>query len=234
MENPLILLIILITLAMMPALLTAETDQPSATNSPISQPLIREGTLAVKLAGDLKLRTPENEAEAEDLLSTIQIAKAYVDAQREYAGKDRDGSGILQYAQRFLSHKGKKDGLYWEAAAGEVSSPLGPLFVQATEEGYTARKPGEEHRPYHGYYFKILKSQGSNAPGGERDYVIKGRMTGGFGLLAYPAGYGVSGIMTFMVNEDGIVCQKDLGPTTEEIAKAVTKYDPDTIWKQVK
>ncbi len=164
-------------------------------------------------------------------LSTIQVSLAYVDAQREYASKDRDGSGVLQYAKRFRSHSGMKDGLYWEAGAGEESSPMGPLFETAADEGYTARKPGEKHKPYHGYYFRILKSQGSNAPGGKLDYIINGKMTAGFGLLAYPAVYGVSGIMTFVVNQQGVVYEKDLGPGTEEIAKTVTEYNPDDTWK---
>ncbi|HXW68821.1 MAG TPA: DUF2950 domain-containing protein, partial [Dissulfurispiraceae bacterium] len=167
-------------------------------------------------------------------LNTIQVSLRYVDAQRDYAAKDRDGSGVLQYAQRFRSHNGKKDGLYWEAAPGEEGSPLGPLVVRATEEGYTARKPGEKRIPYHGYYFNILKSQGSNAPGGAMDYVLNGKMTAGFGLLAYPAQYGVSGIMTFEINQQGIVYEKDLGPGTEELAKAITKYDPDKTWQKVK
>ena len=167
-------------------------------------------------------------------LSTIQVSMAYVDAQREYAGKDRDGSGVLQYAQRFVSHEDRKDGLYWKAAAGEESSPLGPLFAQATGEGYTVRKPSEKHKPYHGYYFKILKGQGSKAPGGDIDYIVDGKMTAGFGLLTYPAEYGASGIMTFMVNQQGIVYEKDLGPKTEEMVKALTKYDPDETWKPVK
>ncbi len=167
-------------------------------------------------------------------LSTIQVSLAYVDAQREYASKDRDGGGVLQYAQRFVSHPGKRDGLYWEAAPGEESSPMGPLFVQATDEGYTIRKPGEKHRPYHGYYFKILKGQGSKAPGGELEYIIKGKMTAGFGLFAYPAQYGVSGIMSFMVNQQGTVYEKDLGTKTGEIAETVTKYDPDSTWNQIK
>ena len=167
-------------------------------------------------------------------LNTIQVSLHYVDAQREYVRKDRDGSGVLQYAQRFRSHKGKKDGLYWEAEPGEEGSPLGPLVARAAEEGYTVRKPGEKRVPYHGYYFNILKSQGSNAPGGEMDYVSKGKMTAGFGLLAYPAQYGVSGIMTFEVNQQGIVYEKDLGPRTEEAAKAITKYDPDKTWQKVK
>ncbi len=165
-------------------------------------------------------------------LNTIQVSLAYVDAQREYAGKDRDGTGILQYAQHFLSHEGKKDGLYWEVAAGGDSSPLGPLVARAAEEGYSVRKPGEKHKPYHGYYFKILKSQGSKAPGGTLDYIINGKMTAGFGLLAYPAVYGVSGIMTFVVNQQGIVYEKDLGQKSEGLAKSMTKYDPDKTWKK--
>jgi hypothetical protein len=166
-------------------------------------------------------------------LNTIQVALAYVDAQREYARKNRNGDGVLQYAQHFVSHKGKKDGLYWEAGPGEDKSPLGPLFARATEEGYTVGKKGEKHAPYYGYYFKILKSQGSNAPGGELEYMTNGKMISGFGLVAYPAQYGVSGIMTFIVNQQGIVYEKNLGPKTEEIAKAMTKYDPDKTWKQV-
>ena len=164
-------------------------------------------------------------------LYTIRVSLAYVEAQREYASKDRNGDGV-QYAQHFVSRKGKKDGLYWEAAHGEKRSPLGPLVASATEEGYTVSK-GQRPSPYHGYYFKILKSQGSNAPGGELDYVVNGKMAGGFGLIAYPAQYGVSGIMTFTVNQLGIVFEKDLGPKTEEIAKAITKYDPDKTWNKM-
>ncbi len=165
-------------------------------------------------------------------LNAIQVALAYVDAQNEYASKDRDGDGVLQYAKKFVSHTGKKDGLYWDAAPGEEASPLGPLFARATEEGYTFRKKGEKFAPYHGYHFTMLKSQGRNAPGGELAYVINGRMTAGFGLVAYPAEYGVSGIMTLIVNQQGIVYEKDLGPKTEEFAKGMKKYDPDKTWKQ--
>jgi hypothetical protein len=164
-------------------------------------------------------------------LNTIQVALAYVDAQRQYASKARDGDGVLQYAQHFMSRKGRKDGLYWEAAPGEEMSPLGPLFARATEEGYAFKKK-EKPTPYYGYYFRILKGQGSNAPGGEREYLTNGKMTSGFGLVAYPAQYGVSGIMTFIVNQLGTVYQKDLGPKTEDLAKAMTKYDPDKTWKQ--
>jgi hypothetical protein len=165
-------------------------------------------------------------------LNTIQVSLAYADAQHEYAGKDHSGDGVLQYAQHFLSHKNKKDGLYWETAPGEEISPLGPLIARATEEGYIIRK-GEKPAPYHGYYFRILKSQGSSAPGGELDYVVNGKMVAGFGLVAYPAHYGVSGIMTFMVNQLGVVYEKDLGSKTEEIAKTITRYDPDKTWNKV-
>ncbi len=164
-------------------------------------------------------------------LNAIQVALAYVDAQHEYASKDRDGDGVLQYARKFMSRPGKRDGLYWEAAPGGEASPLGPLFARATEEGYTFKK-GEKSSPYHGYFFKILKSQGSKAPGGEINYIVNDRMTAGFGLLAYPAEYGVSGIMTFIVNQEGVVYEKDLGPKTAEMAKAMTKYDPDQTWKR--
>jgi hypothetical protein len=164
-------------------------------------------------------------------LNTIQVSLAYVAAQREYASKDRNGDGI-QYAQHFLSQKGKKDGLYWEATPEEEISPLGPLLARASKEGYAFRKD-EKPIPYHGYYFKILKSQGSNAPGGELDYIVDGKMAGGFGLLAYPSEYGVSGIMTFVVNQQGIMYEKDLGSRTQEIAKAMIKYDPDKTWKKV-
>ncbi len=167
-------------------------------------------------------------------LNTIQFSLHYVDSQREYAGKDRDGSGVVQYAQRFKSHKDKKDGLFWVVAPGEEESPLGPLVARAAEEGYIPHKPGEKRVPYHGYYFNILKSQGSDVPGGAMDYVVNGKMTAGFGLLAYPAQYGVSGIMTFVVNQQGIVYEKDLGPGTEGAGKAITKYDPDKTWQKVK
>ena len=167
-------------------------------------------------------------------LNTIQFSLHYVDAQREYAVKDRDGSGVLQYAQRFKSHKDKKDGLFWVVAPGEEESPLGPLVARAAEEGYTPHKPGEKRVPYHGYYYNILKSQGSDVTGGAMDYVVNGKMTAGFGLLAYPAQYGVSGIMTFVVNQQGIVYEKDLGSGTEGAAKTITKYDPDKTWQKVK
>jgi hypothetical protein len=165
-------------------------------------------------------------------LDTIQTCLAYVDAQREYALKDQDGDGLLAYAQKFWSTKGKRDGLYWEAKEGEEQSPMGPLAAEAVREGYTPRKPGDKPMPFHGYFYRILKTQGKNAPGGAYDYVVKGKMIGGFGLVAYPSEYGASGVMTFIVNHDGVVYEKDLGVGTTNIANAMTKFDPDQTWKK--
>ncbi len=166
-------------------------------------------------------------------LNAIQVCLAYVDAQREYVLKDRDGDKLLEYAQRFISKEGEKDGLYWEAKEGEEQSPLGPLVAKAANEGYAGKKSGDRRTPYHGYYYRILKAQGKNAPGGEYDYVVKGKMIGGFALVAYPAEYGNSGVMTFIVNQDGVVYEKDLGKDTEKIAAVIKKFDPDGTWKKV-
>jgi hypothetical protein len=166
-------------------------------------------------------------------LNTIQVCLAYVDAQREYALKSRDRGGLLEYAQKFASEKDKKDGLYWKAKEGEEQSPLGPLAAKAAREGYTRKKSGEKPSPYHGYYYKILKAQGESAPGGAYDYVVKGKMIGGFALVAHPAEYGNSGVMTFMVNHEGAVYQKDFGKETEKIVGAMKNYNPDKTWKKV-
>ena len=159
-------------------------------------------------------------------ISAIQTSLAYVDAQEEYADKNR-GDGVGVYAQRFISQDGKKDGLYWPTAAGEDESPLGELFAAATKQGYHA---GEGRSPYHGYYYRILTKQGPAATGGAHDYVVKGRMIGGFGLVAYPAQYRNSGVMTFIVNQDGVVYQKDLGWDTPVVAEEMTAYNPDKTW----
>lgn len=160
-------------------------------------------------------------------LDAIQTALAYVDAQNEYADKDRgEGAGI--YAQRFLSTSGKKDGLFWRDDSDP--SPLGPLVAEASAEGY---KRGERLAPYHGYHFRILKGQGSDAPGGALNYVVKGKMIGGFGLIAWPAEYGNSGVMTFVVNHAGTVYEKDLGARTDFIAPRTTLFGPDQTWKKV-
>ena len=164
-------------------------------------------------------------------LNTIQTCLAYVDAQREYAVKDRDGDGLFEYAQKFVSTPGKKDGLYWEAKAGEEESPFGDFAARATREGY--RKTNNKPVPYHGYYFKVLKAQGRNAPGGAYDYIVNGKMIGGFALVAYPAQYGSSGVMTFIVNHDGVVYQKESGQNTEKTAQAMKLFNPDSTWKKV-
>jgi hypothetical protein len=162
-------------------------------------------------------------------LDAIEVCRAYVDAQTDYATKDRNNDGFIEYAQKFVSSPGKRDGLYWPSEAGEEQSPIGALMASARAEGYG--KSREKPSPYHGYYYRILKAQGDNAPGGAEDYVVKGHMVGGFGLVAFPAQYGVSGIMTFIVNHDGNVYQKDLGPDTAAIAEKMTLYDPDKSWK---
>jgi DUF2950 family protein len=161
-------------------------------------------------------------------LDAIQTSLAFVDAENEYADKDR-GAGPGVYAQRIVSSPGKKDGLYWPADGDQ--SPLGELAAEASAEGY---KVGSgEPQPYHGYYYRILTRQGPNAPGGEMDYVVNGKMIGGFALVAYPAEYGNSGVMTFVVNHRGTVYQKDLGELTEAIAKRMKSFDPDQTWKKV-
>ena len=159
-------------------------------------------------------------------LNAIQTSLAYVDAQDEYAAKDR-GAGVGVYAQRFVSEPDKKNGLYWPTAAGEEESPLGELFAAASKQGYRA---GEGRTPYHGYYYKILTKQGPAAPGGAHDYVVNGKMIGGFALVAYPAEYRNSGVMTFLVNYDGTVYQKDLGRDTTALAEEMTAYNPDKTW----
>ncbi|HEY5973894.1 MAG TPA: DUF2950 domain-containing protein [Geobacteraceae bacterium] len=165
-------------------------------------------------------------------LEVIEVLRAYVDAQREYASKDRDSDAVLEFAQKFRSTPGKKDGLYWETKDGVETSPLGSLIAKADSEGYGKSKGGDK-APYHGYLFKILKAQGANVEGGAFDYVVNGRMILGFALVAYPAQYGNSGIMTFVVNQNGIVYQKDLGKNTGKTAAAMKRYNPDKSWKKV-
>lgn len=163
-------------------------------------------------------------------LSTIQVAEAYVQAQNEYAELNPAGLGRGVYARRFVSSPGKKDGLYWPTGEAESPSPLGDLIAKASAEGY---KVGQGPIPYHGYFYRILKRQGASAPGGAYDYVVNGKLRGGFALLAYPAEYGNSGIMTFMVNHDGTVYQKDLGPKTAKLAAKIEAFAPDQTWAAV-
>jgi len=167
-------------------------------------------------------------------LGAIEVCRAHVDAQREYATKDRDGDGILEYATRFRSSPGQRDGLYWPVEQGEEASPMGPLMASAQAEGYFTHKlPGRKRNPYHGYFYRILTRQGNDAPGGAYDYIVRDNMIGGFALVAFPARYGASGIMTFIVNQDGIVYQKNLGPDSEAMARQMTEFNPDQSWQRV-
>jgi hypothetical protein len=163
-------------------------------------------------------------------LVAISVARAYVDAQREYAAEDPDGNGAHDYAGRLLSSEGKRDGLYWPAAAGETPSPFGPLVAEASDKGYRGPTKAGERVPYEGYYFKVLTAQGSHAPGGAMSYEENGVLTKGFALVAWPATYGASGVKTFVVNQLGIVFEKDLGAQTDTLAPALVAYDPDQSW----
>jgi hypothetical protein len=163
-------------------------------------------------------------------LAAIQSCLAYVDAQNEYAEKDRTGAGVKTYAQRIVSQPGKKDGLYWPSSQGEDASPLGELIAEATARGY---RVGAGRTPYNGYYFKVLTKQGAAAPGGELEYIVRGKMIGGFALVAYPAEYRNSGVMTFIVSHTGEVFQKDLGPGTARIAARMASFNPNKSWQKV-
>lgn len=165
-------------------------------------------------------------------LSVLKSMRGYVAAQREYASRDRNSDEVLEYAQRISSTPGTKDGLYWPIELDGEVSPLGPMVADARSEGYSLKADSRNtpREPFHGYLFKILTSQGKNAPGGKYSYIINGRMLGGFALVAWPAEYGESGIMTFIVNQQGRVYQKDLGPKTGNLAAAMKVYDPEPGW----
>jgi hypothetical protein len=167
-------------------------------------------------------------------LSAIQAVQAFVDAQREYYLRDPQNDKLLHYAQRIISAQGKRDGLYYPTKSGERPSPLGPLFAGARTVGYEKGKDAAgKPVPYHGYHYRILKRQGPDAPGGAYDYVAQGKMIGGFALVAYPASYGNSGVMTFLVSHDGVVYEKDLGPETAATAQKITQFNPDKSWKKL-
>jgi hypothetical protein len=169
----------------------------------------------------------------EDEIIAIGVCRAYVAAQREYAGEDRAGDGVLKYAQKLMSTPGKKDGLYWEPVPDEPLSPFGPLVAQAREEGYGQNHQKGHHQPFHGYLFKILTAQGADAPGGPYNYIINGNMIAGFALIAYPAHWGDSGVMTFIVNQQGKVYQCNLGENSADLAGAITEFNPDSQWTVV-
>jgi len=190
---------------------------------PLPIPLVKDGNewrfdTASGLQEVMNRRIGRNE------LTAINASRVYVDAQREHLKREGD------YAQKVRSDAGKHDGLYWEDPTGKHPSPLGPLFAEASAEGYGQQGADAGPQPYHGYVFRILTQQGANAPGGAKSYVKDGKMTGGFALVAYPAEHGSSGVMTFVVGPQGIVYQKDLGDKTTDVAKAMTAFDPDATW----
>jgi hypothetical protein len=192
----------------------------------------------VKSSAGWRFDTPQGEKEiltrriGRNELAAIQVCLAIVDAAQEYATLDVDGDRIPEYALRFVSTPGKHDGLYWPTNADEPLSPLGPLLAAATREGYT-NSVTRPLAPYHGYFYRILTKQGKDAPGGARDYLVNGHMIGGFAVIAYPARYGVSGIMSFMVNQDEVVYEQNLGQNTAAIVSKITTFNPDASWKQV-
>jgi hypothetical protein len=197
---------------------------------PVPIPLVREQAgwrFATEQGAEemLNRRVGRNERNA------IAALRAYIDAQREYAGRDRNGDGVLEYAQRIVSSPGKQDGLYWptEASKGDEQSPFGPLIRDAAPY-LVGHKTGD---PYRGYYFRVLKRQGKSAPGGPYSYVINGRMIAGFAMIAYPADYGDTGVMTFIVNHNGKVYEKDLGKNTANLGARMTEFDPGAGWKEV-
>jgi Protein of unknown function (DUF2950) len=166
-------------------------------------------------------------------LRTIKVLREYGDAQRDYAGRRQQSGDTVQFARRLISKKGTHNGLYWAAGKGETQSPFGPLIARAGEAGYSGKIMGKGAEPFNGYYFKILTAQGPHATGGAFNYLVNGKLILGFGLVAYPARYGSTGVKTFIVNQEGVVYEKDLGEKTGEAA-AMTVYDPDDTWKQCK
>ncbi len=198
-------------------------------NWPLPIPIVKTGAIWVFDAEQgkqeiLNRRIGRNE------LHVMDVLHAYTDAQHEYASGDCGGSGVVEFAQKLISTQGRRDGLYWEVKNGEKESPLGPLIARAAKEGYA----DADISPFHGYYFKILKGQGKHSQGGAYDYVVKGKMLLGFALVAYTAEYGNSGVMTFIVNQEGIIYEKNLGKDTKRIAEAMKIFDPDKTWKRVK
>ncbi|MBW2679665.1 MAG: DUF2950 domain-containing protein [Deltaproteobacteria bacterium] len=198
-------------------------------NWPLPIPIVKAG---VKWVFDAEQGKQEilNRRIGRNELHVMDVLHAYIDAQHEYASKDCGGRGVVEFAQNLISTQGKRDGLYWEVKEGEKESPLGPLVAQAAKEGYA----DADLSPFYGYYYKILKGQGKHAQGGAYDYVVKGKMLLGFALVAYPSEYGNSGVMAFIVNQEGIIHEKDLGKDTTRMAEEMKIFDPDETWKMVK
>jgi Protein of unknown function (DUF2950). len=201
-----------------------------AENWPTPIPLVHKGNrwyfdTAASRKEILFRRIGKNE------LDTVAVCRELVNAQKEYYAEPHDGAGVKQYSPRFRSDDGKHNGLYWKISDGEPESPVGPLLTLASGQDYA--RETTQRRPFHGYYYRILTSQGRHAPGGAKIYLVHGKMTGGFAFVAYPAEYRSSGVMTFIVNQDGIVYQKDLGTMTSVHAHRMTQYEPDATWKKV-
>lgn len=195
---------------------------------PMPIPLVRDGTTWYF---DSKQGQEEilNRRIGQNELGAIAVCLGYYQAQKEYAAKGHDGLPAKLYAQKFTSDEGKHNGLYWPVDAGKPQSPMGPAVAEAAAEGYGGGGP----EPYHGYVYKRLNSQGADANGGAKNYIVDGKQSGGFGLLAYPAKYGSSGIMTFIVNQDGVIFQKDLGDDTATVVGGITSFNPDQSWSVV-
>jgi hypothetical protein len=199
---------------------------------PFPLPLVLKGRMWVF---DTKAGSREilNRRIGRNELAMIEVLKDYLEAQREYARKDHDGNGVLEFARKLNSTSGKQDGLFWEVKEGEEPSPFGPLAAKADCEGYGKPFRAATPEPFHGYYLKVLMEQGQNAEGGAFDYLVNDKMVLGFALVAYPARYRASGVMTFIVNQSGVIYQKDLGKGTARIATKMTRFDPDKTWKKV-
>jgi len=207
------------------------TLEVGATEWPMPIPVVngKDGWYFDTLAGldeVLSRRIGRNE------LSTMQVCLAIVDAQREYASKDSDDDGLLEYARKVKSDPGQKNGLYWPVPPGEAQSPLGELVAEATLEGYTLSRPASPRRPYHGYHYRLLTEQGPAAPGGAMKFVAGEDMIGGFGVVAWPAEYANSGLKTFIVSHHGVVYERDLGDGTDRAALSMQAFNPDSGWER--
>jgi hypothetical protein len=203
-----------------------------ANDYPFPFPLVK-GALGWRFDAKAGAEEVVNRRIGENEIGAMRTCLAFADAQREYAERDRDGDGLREYARKFVSEEGSRDGLWWDAPPGDPSAPLGGFVAAAVGEGYGGPGTRTERQPYHGYYFRILTAQGGNAKGGAYDYVVKGNMIGGFAFVAWPARWGVSGVMTFVCSHEGVVYQRNLGPATARIAGAMAVYDPGPGWGRV-
>lgn len=206
--------------------------QVGAADWPFPIPLVKQGE-SWRFDAEQGREEIINRRVGRNELSTLGVIDAYVEAQFAYAAADRDGDGVAEYAQRLGSTPGSFDGLYWDPEPDRPQSPLGPLVAEARAAGYQAKGTTGKSAPYHGYYYRILTRQGNDAPGGKYNYVINGNMIAGFGLVAFPAQYGSSGVMTFIVNHQGKIYQRDLGPETAKLASALKEYNPGAGWELV-